>query len=277
MDDRAEPQAAAQRTLAAPGESAKFGDATILGVRMHRVTMSDLHRAIHAAVAARVRFLIANQNVHAVHLYHHDRQFHDLYARASLVFADGMPLVWWAKLMGYPFGREHRVTYVDLVNPLMAHAAAHGWRVFYLGGRPGVAARAARRLAAAHPGLLIETADGYFAPGSADAAARLALIRAFGPQLIMVGMGMPRQERWLLTNWDALPPCVYLNAGACFDYVAGEIPTPPRVMGWLGLEWLYRLGSEPRRLWRRYLVEPWTLLPLVFGDLTRRVTGRVRT
>jgi len=78
---------------------------------------------------------------------------------------------------------------------------------------------------------------------------------------------MPRQEHWVIENFENIHANVILTAGACFDYIAGVIPTPPRWMGWLGLEWLYRLLSEPRRLAKRYLLEPWALLPLAIMDL----------
>jgi N-acetylglucosaminyldiphosphoundecaprenol N-acetyl-beta-D-mannosaminyltransferase len=79
----------------------------------------------------------------------------------------------------------------------------------------------------------------------------------------MVGMGMPRQEHWIVDNFELLGPVVVLPCGAAIDYVAGEIPTPPRWAGRCGLEWLYRLAAEPGRLWKRYLIEPWFVLLLM--------------
>jgi N-acetylglucosaminyldiphosphoundecaprenol N-acetyl-beta-D-mannosaminyltransferase len=101
----------------------------------------------------------------------------------------------------------------------------------------------------------------------------LELIRQHNPDVLIVGMGMPRQERWLLANHDKLAAPVLLTSGAAIDYVAGEIPTPPRWLGPLGLEWLYRLASEPRRLWRRYLLEPWFAVALFVRDLWRLRKG----
>jgi N-acetylglucosaminyldiphosphoundecaprenol N-acetyl-beta-D-mannosaminyltransferase len=89
-------------------------------------------------------------------------------------------------------------------------------------------------------------------------------------------MGMPRQEWWILDNLDRISANIVLQAGACFDYVAGEVPLPPRWMGQLGLEWLYRLVSEPGRLWRRYLVEPWSLLIPAGSDLFHRRAHRAQ-
>jgi len=80
-------------------------------------------------------------------------------------------------------------------------------------------------------------------------------------------MGMPRQEHWILDHLDQLPPCVICNVGALMELIAGSLPTPPRWVGRIGLEWLYRLLTNPRRVWRRYLLEPWALLPWLIQDL----------
>jgi N-acetylglucosaminyldiphosphoundecaprenol N-acetyl-beta-D-mannosaminyltransferase len=117
--------------------------------------------------------------------------------------------------------------------------------------------------------------SGYFDPtqNSAENQAVLDSIRSFHPNVLLVGMGMPRQETWLLENLDGINTNAVYCCGAMMDYLTGNIPTPPRWMGQIGLEWLYRLLSEPNRLWRRYLVEPWTVLGIVareFLNLARR-------
>ncbi len=161
---------------------------------------------------------------------------------------------------------------MDLMDPLMALAAARGWRTYVLAGRPGVAARAAETLRARHAGLQLATDDGYFdvEPGSAEAAERIARVHAFGADLVIVGLGMPRQERFVLHHGDALPAAPVLTCGAAFDYVAGEIPACPRWLSAWGLEWAFRLAAEPRRLAHRYLIEPLALLPDVLRDVTQR-------
>ena len=120
----------------------------------------------------------------------------------------------------------------------------------------------ARALRQRWPRLSICTRDGYFDVARAGAANRTVVkrIQEWAPDLIMVGMGMPRQEAWILENLAQLPNAVILPCGAAMDYVAGVVPTPPRWAGRLGVEWLFRLAAEPSRLWRRYLVEPWGIL-----------------
>lgn len=239
----------------------------LLGVELDRLTVADLNQCIAEAIAQGEQRIMANHNLHSVYLYHRNPRMRAFFARARVVHIDGMPLVYWARILGYAVRATERVTYLDWVHPLMAAAQVHGWRVFYLGGRPGVAARAAERLRHQYPGLTLEVRHGYFSREENESV--LQQLTEFRPNVLMVGMGMPRQEIWVLENLDRIQANAILTAGACFDYLAGAVPTPPRWMGRAGLEWLYRLLSEPRRLWRRYLVEPWALAPLFVKDLRR--------
>ena len=108
--------------------------------------------------------------------------------------------------------------------------------------------------------------DGYFDLESSKNQNICDKINNFEPNILMVGMGMPRQERWILKNFDILQVNVILNCGACFDYIAGEQKTPPRILGKLGLEWFFRFLNDPNRLFRRYFIEPFYLIPLMFKD-----------
>lgn len=246
-----------------------MGRLTLLGVEVDPVSMNDLHAVIGKAITEGRQIVIAHHNLHSVFLFHRDPKMRAFYSKADVIPIDGMPLVYWGRLMGKPLEPEHRITYVDWVRPLMAEAKRQGWRVFYLGGKPGVAERAAERLRSEFPGLSLQTHHGYFDVTGKENGDILDKINAYRPHVLMVGMGMPRQEHWVLDNLERLRVNAILTAGACFDYVAGAIPTPPRWMGRLGLEWAYRLFSEPRRLWRRYLVEPWYLVPYALSDLKR--------
>ncbi len=242
----------------------------VLGVTVDLLTLEDLQAEVVRGMETSRPYIIANHNLHSVYLFHHIPRFREFYRRADRIHIDGMPLVWFARLKGYPARREHRVTYADWVHPLMNLAVSHGFRVFHLGGRPGVGEKAAQKLVAQHPGLQIRTYHGYFDPTGEENEKVLDLIHAFRPHILMVGMGMPRQELWVLDNLHRLPPAVILPSGACMDYVAGVVPTPPRWAGKVGLEWFFRLLAEPRRLWRRYVLEPLALLPLILRDLRNR-------
>jgi N-acetylglucosaminyldiphosphoundecaprenol N-acetyl-beta-D-mannosaminyltransferase len=241
---------------------------TLLGVKVDTLSIGELNHLVSRAINNGENILIANHNLHSIYLYHHDEMMRNFYQRADYIHIDGMPLLMWGRLLGYPLKREQRVTYVDWIHPLMAMAEREGFRVFYVGGKPGVAVRAAEILCARYPALKIQTHHGYFTEEENKVV--LDKIRDFQTQILIVGMGMPRQEHWVADNLENITANVILTAGACFDYIAGVIPTPPRWMGRLGLEWLYRLFSEPRRLAKRYLVEPWALLPLAINDILKK-------
>jgi N-acetylglucosaminyldiphosphoundecaprenol N-acetyl-beta-D-mannosaminyltransferase len=132
-----------------------------------------------------------------------------------------------------------------------------------------VAETAKSKLNEAYPNAKIEVRHGYFdaALGSADNVKLLTQISEFKPQILFVGMGMPRQELWLTNHASQLPTCVTFSVGAAFDYEAGVQRAAPRWMGQLGIEWLFRLVHDPRRLFVRYCVEPWTLLPVMASDI----------
>ncbi len=245
----------------------------LLGVVVDAITPHQVFEAMTTAIAGGQKRLFANHNLNSVHLIRRDPVMQQFFARADLIQIDGMPIIAWGRLLGADLGRQHRSTFLDWWQDIFAMAAARGWRVYYIGSAPGVAATAADRLRQAYPGLQIATRDGFFdaTPGSADHSAVLSEITAFAPHILMVGMGMPRQERWIIQNYDTLPPAVVLNVGAAFDYIAGIVPTPPRWTGRWGLEWAWRLAAEPKRLFKRYLIDPWSLLPLVLADLWRRL------
>ncbi|MEM6754470.1 MAG: WecB/TagA/CpsF family glycosyltransferase, partial [Cyanobacteria bacterium P01_C01_bin.38] len=144
----------------------------------------------------------------------------------------------------------------------------NGWRIFYLGSKPGVAEKGADILRQKFPNLKIACAHGYIdaSKDSQENIDTIAAINAFQPHILMVGMSMPRQEHWILDNLEQLQTNAILPSGACIDYVAGAVPTPPRWMGRMGLEWLYRLFSEPKRLWKRYLIQPWFVAKLLIQE-----------
>lgn len=241
----------------------------LLGVQVNALSIPELNSLIAESISQNERWVIANHNLHSLYLYHHDSKMRAFYAKANYVHIDGMPLVWIGKMLGFSLKREHRVTYADWVWPLMEESAQKGWRVFYFGSKPGVAEQGARILQEKFPGLQIATAHGYIntRQGNQENLDIISRINAFQPHILMLGMGMPRQEHWILENLEYIYPNVILTSGACIDYVAGAIPTPPRWMGKFGLEWLYRLWSEPKRLWRRYLVEPWFVARLFLQEI----------
>lgn len=242
-----------------------------LGIRVHAMMPGDHNRIIRRAIEERRREIIGNHNLHSVYLFRRDTRFQQFFTLAHWVFIDGMPIIWLGRCCGLPLRRTNRMTSIDWLPALLAEAADRGWRVFALGSTPEVGRRAIEVFKQRFPELQMRTHHGFFdmAKGSQESKAVLDAIRAFQPHILLVCMGMPRQEYWIHDNWDRLHANAVLPMGAALDYWAGVIPTPPRWMGRVGLEWLYRLLSEPKRLWRRYLVEPWALLAPLAAELLR--------
>ena len=242
---------------------------SFLGLTVNALTMNDLHVLINDAVKKEGTCVIGHHNLHSLNIYHHEYKIHAFYTRTDFIHIDGMPLIFLGRLLGYPLQRRHRLTYVDWIRPLMREAARQRLRVFFVGSKPGVAAQAEKLLKAEVPELELKTIHGYFdlTPESKENQEVLESIEAYKPNILMVGMGMPRQEYWILDNLGKLNMSIILTAGACMDYVARIVPTPPRWMGQLGLEWLHRLLSDPKRLWRRYLLEPWFVLKLLLREI----------
>ncbi len=242
----------------------------LMGEPVDLTTPAEVMSFTARKVASGQSAVIANHNTHSLYLLHKEPQMRDFYGRADLIELDSIPLVYWGKLTGKPVSRAHRCTYLDWRHDFWRMAVKHGWRVYYVGGAPGVPELAAERIRARHPGALISGHHGYFdaAPGSDENAAVLADIDAFRPNVLFVGMGMPRQELWISRNADLLAqPAVAFSVGAAFDYEAGVQVAAPRWLSKLGLEWAFRLVSDPRRLFSRYLVEPWFLMPAALRDL----------
>ena len=253
-------------------------DHCMLDTRVHALTLEQLRILMQITIQNGERKIFTSHNLHSLYLHRQDDRLRAFYQKADYIRIDGMSVVLIGRVLGLPLRREHRVTYVDWFPVFAAQAALCNWRVFYLGSRPGVAERAAARIRTQYPGLELGTLHGFFDPrrGSSENEQVIATINAFRPHVLMVGMGMPRQQLWVLDNHERLCANVISTSGAALDYVAEEIPTPPRWAGRMGLEWLFRLGAEPGRLARRYLVEPWALVPGITADfLARRIARYV--
>jgi N-acetylglucosaminyldiphosphoundecaprenol N-acetyl-beta-D-mannosaminyltransferase len=248
----------------------------VLGVEVQAIDIPTLFDLTHEAIRTSDKFIVANHNLHSIYLYHHDEKMRRYYHGARYIYVDGAPIVYLARVLGYPYEIRHRITSIDWIRPMLARGVGLGWRTFLLGGRPGVADKAADILTREVPGAMIATAHGFFdpTPGSREAEAVLEQIAHFRPHLLWLGMGMPRQEHWIADHFDRVQANVVFNLGGFMDLLTGDLPTPPRWVGRVNLEWLFRLATRPSRVWRRYLLEPWALAPLLAHDLSARVRRR---
>lgn len=245
----------------------------LLGASMDIVTPADVLDFTRQCIETRRKAIVANHNVHSLALLRRDRIMRVLYAMADLIEIDSMPLIAWGRLLGEPIDASHRCTYLDWREDFWRLAQHHGWRVFYLGGKPGVAAAAAANIQQRWPGVTVGCHHGYFDHNEASAQNQEVIdtINAFAPDVLMVGLGMPIQERWVTFNYDRIETGVVFTVGGAFDYEAGVQATPPRWLARLGFEWLYRLSTQPTRLFARYFIEPWRLAPMAVRDVGRRL------
>lgn len=227
----------------------------VCGIPVHPWSERQLHDWILAALASRRRALVANVNIHAMNLAADHPWFAAILRRAPVVMCDGKGVQLGAWLLGETI--PETFGFARWIPRLAAEAGRAGRSFYFLGGRPGVAADAAQALLARVPeARVVGTHHGYLdrTPGSADQEALFAELERLDPDILLVGLGMPTQERWITENWDRLVARVVLPGGAIFDWLAGQhAPPPPWMVQW-GLEWLWRLGLEPRRLAHRYLV-----------------------
>ena len=231
--------------------------------------------ALDALVAHGEGGSVFTPNVDHVVMVEHDAAFRAAYARAKLSFADGTPVVWASRLLR-PVIPE-KLSGSDMLLPMAQLAARRGWRVYVLGGGPGSAAEAARRLRDEHGVRIVGTDDARIS-GHPDAALDrpvTARIRAARPDLVFVGLGAPKQELFIDRSLADMGPVVAIGVGASLDFLAGAVRRSPAWMSRAGLEWLYRLCQEPRRLWRRYLVQDPRFVLLVLRTLCRPRHERV--
>jgi len=228
---------------------------SILGVPFDAVTADEALVRIADMVDAGEPRYVVTPNVDFLVQSRLDPELHRILCEADLVLCDGQPLVWASRWLGNPL--PERVAGADLAPRLMAQAARRGHRVFLLGASPEANEAATRRLRELHPSLRLV---GHFSPPYAplarmDHGAIIRRVRAAQPDLLIVGFGCPKQEKWIARFHRELGVPVCLGMGGTIDFLAGRLSRAPRWMRRAGLEWSYRLLLEPRRLFRRYATD----------------------
>jgi len=227
----------------------------LLGVRVCTLPIESLVKFVTRTILAGGKARVVYVNIHAINLAQELAWLRDFFNRSEVVYCDGFGVRWGARLLGLRM--PDRSTSPDWINLLAAECARQGFLLYLLGAHPGVAEKVTELLKEKFPDLKFAGIHhGYFdkTPGSLENEAVIRDIHLTRPDILLVGLGMPLQERWLMENWDRLDARVTLPVGALFDYLAGEFPRAPHWMTDHGWEWLGRLIVEPRRLWRRYLL-----------------------
>ncbi len=224
----------------------------ILGLNVHRVDMDGAVACVLGLVRSGGTRQVVTLNAEMAVRAAADPAFAEIVNRADLVVPDGIGVVWAARVLGEPV--PGRVAGFDLMQELVAVAEREGWPVFLLGAAPGVAESAAACLVARLPRLkLAGVHHGYFSESQGPDVA--AMVRASGARLVFVAMGSPRQETWIARNAQRLGDCVCMGVGGSLDVLAGKASRAPAWVRRAGLEWLYRVASQPARL-RRALALP---------------------
>lgn len=200
-----------------------------------------------------------------------DSELQAVYESADLVVADGMPLVWYSKILKTPL--KEKISGSDLFPELCKLAERKNYKIFLLGAGPGVADLAAKRIREKHPRI---SSIGTYSPSygfennNLEIEKIVSIIRDFQPDILAVGLGAPKQEKFIYKYREILKVPVSLAIGATIDFQSGVIKRAPRWMQKSGLEWLYRLIKEPRRMYKRYLIDDMAFLKLVYKDIAKK-------
>lgn len=242
----------------------------VLGQLVHPVSKAQaVSLVIARALDARPGAYVCLTNVHTSTESHSSPQLRAAVDGAFLSVPDGMPLAWILRHRGHP--HTEKVTGIEYL-PMVARAGTTAAiRHFFYGGGPDVADRAAKRLGELVPGVeVVGAASPPFADLDAWPIDDLRIrLRETKPHILWVGLGAPKQELWMARLAGSLEVPVMIGVGAAFDYLAGTKPAAPAYLRHVGLEWLFRLGVEPRRLWRRYAIGNLRFVGLLFRDAYR--------
>jgi N-acetylglucosaminyldiphosphoundecaprenol N-acetyl-beta-D-mannosaminyltransferase len=225
----------------------------VLGVGISVLNLEAAQAAIADAIARRRKGYICITGVHGVTEAQDDPAFRRILNEAFLCTPDGMPMVWMGKLAGHK--EMSRVYGPDLMELVCNASLKKDWRHFFYGGAPGVADALKGRLEARFPGLqVVDTFTPPFRPLNAEEERQLARqVDEAKPDIFWVGLSTPKQEKFMAEYLPKLNTTLMIGVGAAFDFHSGRVKQAPRWMQQSGLEWVYRLWQEPRRLWRRYL------------------------
>lgn len=246
----------------------RLGDVNMFGINIDNLTLEEACKIIIEKAKNKNKYeYVVTPNVDHIIKLQKDKEFFEVYENAALVLPDGMPLIWASKILGQPL--KERVTGSDVFPLVCEMAENEGLSVYFLGGLEGVADKAKVNLLKKHPNLKIV---GVYSPPFGfendmnENKKIISLINNAKPDILFVGVGAPKQEKWIYHNLSDLKVPISLGIGASFDFIAGTINRAPKWMQKNGIEWLWRFGQEPKRLFRRYFIEDIAFINIVIKE-----------
>lgn len=243
---------------------------TICGIKITNLSFRNCLDYISHYIGKSAQAFIVTPNVDHIIRLQNDAEFREVYKHADLVLADGVPLLWAARFLGTPL--KEKISGSDLFPILCELAAEKGFKLFFLGGRAGAADKATHVMRKRLPGIQITGA--YCPPFGYENDVEenkkiVDIITVAKPDILFVGVGSPKQEKWIYKHKDKYQVPVSIGVGAAFDFVSGMVKRAPVWMQKAGLEWFWRLMMEPKRLWKRYLIDDpvffWLVLKQKYG------------
>ena len=227
----------------------------MFGISLPAVTLGEATEWLSIMAQKKETRLIFTANTEAIVLMRSNEEFRNAYSAADYALADGMPLVWFSRLIGDRL--PERVTGSDLLPELCRMAEKKSLKVFFLGGTPEVTPKAVENLLKRFPALqVVGMATPWINLSDSESVSSdlIESVNRSEPDIVFIGFGAPKQEIWLGRNNERLKTGIIVTVGGTFDFLAGKTVRAPLWMQKSGLEWLWRLLHEPKRLWRRYLI-----------------------
>lgn len=252
-----QPGAIDMDTVKIDGSGCRAEFVRFLGVGVHRVDMTEAIATIERFIASRTPHQVITADASAVVMAQTDPALRELLNTADLVTPDSAGILWAARKFGAQL--QDRVSGVDIAQRICELSAAKGYRLFFFGAAPGVAEKAADEMRTRFPGIqIVGTRNGFFT--SADEAEIIREIRAANPDVLLVALGIPKQEFWIVRNKEAVSAPVSMGVGGTFDVFAGIVRRAPEWMQRLNLEWLWRLAQNPRKIGKVMLLPRFAML-----------------
>ena len=255
-----------------PQMPARPARTTVWDVPFDRVTLEESVDHIGELICHRAPSYVITANLNYVMLHHRNVEMDAVTNDAALILADGQPIVWRSKLDQQKL--PERVAGSEMIYRLAERAGREGWRIYFLGGEPGVAAAASERLLQMYPGLQIAGVESppFRRLTEEEQTAQDERIRSAGTDLLLVAFGQPKGELWIHEHYRRLGVPVSIQLGASFDFIAGTARRAPVAFQRIGMEWAYRMFSDPRRLIPRYAGNAMFLVGALINDWKQQVT-----